>query len=121
MPHILLIEDNPDILGLLADNLHTAGYRLSTASNIAQANRFLDRGDVDMLITDIALPDGNGTTLARRAEGLGVPALVITGNPHWILALADGRLNYLHKPFRTWQLLDRIRNCLQPITEAAAD
>ncbi len=121
MANILLVEDNPEILLLLADALKSAGYRLAYAGNIAQAQRHLADGSVDMLVTDIVLPDGNGTALAREAEAQGIPALVITGSPHWILALADAGLDYLHKPFRAWQLLDRIRHRLPMPTAEAAD
>ncbi len=120
MHHLLLVEDNPDILGLLDGALEIAGYRVSTAGTVDAATRLLDQGDVDMLITDIVLPDGNGTSLAKRAVARGIPSLVITGNPHWILALADADLDYLHKPFRTWQILDRIRVRLRPVAQAGS-
>jgi DNA-binding response OmpR family regulator len=119
MQHILLVEDDPDILELLGDALDNAGYHLSAVTSIAQATRLIDGGAVDMLITDIRLPDGNGATLAKNAQGRGIPALVITGNPHWVLALADGGLDYLHKPFRVWQVLDRVRARLGAAVEAA--
>ncbi len=120
MHHLLLVEDNPDILGLLDGALEVAGYRVSMAGTLAAATHLLEGGDIDMVITDIVLPDGNGTSLAKRAAARGIPALVITGNPHWILALADAGLDYLHKPFRTWQILDRIRARLRPVAPAGS-
>jgi two-component system OmpR family response regulator len=118
MQHILLVDDNTEILDIVAQAVAAAGYRVSSAGRMSQATAILEADDIDMLITDIVLPDGNGTTLARRAEGLGVPALVITGNPHWLLALADARLDYLHKPFRTWQVVERIRSRLGSVAAA---
>lgn len=63
---ILLVDDNPDLLALVADNLHTAGYKtVRTASSCADAKTAFARRRPELMILDINLPDGDGFGLFR--------------------------------------------------------
>ena len=58
--HILLVEDDPDLLSLLTEVLEDEGYRVSGASRRQQARAALRKGDIDLLIADSVLRGGNG-------------------------------------------------------------
>ena len=74
---ILLVDDNPDLLALVADNLHTAGYKtVRTAASCADAKTAFARRRPELMILDINLPDGDGFGLFRDLHaGSDVPAL----------------------------------------------
>lgn len=77
---ILLVDDNPDLLALVADNLHTAGYKtVRTASSCADAKTAFARRHPELMILDINLPDGDGFGLFRDLHaGSDVPALFLS-------------------------------------------
>ena len=77
---ILLVDDNPDLLTLVTDNLRTAGYKsVCTAADCAAARAAFAAHRPDLMILDINLPDGDGFGLFRtlRTES-DVPALFLS-------------------------------------------
>ncbi len=78
---ILLVEDEPATLRLLARLLRRIGHEVTTADTIGGGTAALDAGPLDLLISDIGLPDGSGLDLIRRAVArLGpIPAIALTG------------------------------------------
>jgi DNA-binding response OmpR family regulator len=64
--HILLVEDDPDLLSLLTEVLEDEGYRVTAASRRDQARRALRKADVDLLVADSVLRGGNGDDVANR-------------------------------------------------------
>lgn len=90
---ILLVDDNPDLLTLVTDNLRTAGYKtVCTAADCAAARAAFAAHRPDLMILDINLPDGD----ADRLFGLGL-----------------GADDYLTKPFLMQELLLRVQHLLQ--------
>lgn len=77
---ILLVDDNPELLALVADNLHTAGYKtVRTAASCADAKTAFARRRPELMILDINLPDGDGFGLFRDLHaGSDVPALFLS-------------------------------------------
>ena len=76
---ILLVEDDLDLLALLADYLEARGARVVRAATFALADRALLAERFDLLVSDIDLPDGNGhDLLAERRERIGA-AVALTG------------------------------------------
>jgi CheY-like chemotaxis protein len=63
---ILLVEDNKDILGYLSAMLGKRGHKVYTAHNLASALRLSAEAEVELLISDIELPDGSGLELLSR-------------------------------------------------------
>ena len=115
---ILLVDDNPDLLALVADNLHTAGYKtVRTASSCADAKAAFARRRPELMILDINLPDGDGFGLFRDLHaGSDVPALFLSArdaDADRLFGLGLGADDYLTKPFLMQELLLRVQHILQ--------
>src|SRR5438067_13882376 len=110
--HILLVEDDPDLLLLLTEVLEDEGYRVSGASRRQQARAALRKGDVDLLIADSVLRGGNGDDVAKAAGRRGLPIILLSGEPERIARLSGGPLPFLQKPFRAAVLLRLVRQLL---------
>lgn len=115
---ILLVDDNPDLLALVTDNLHTAGYKtVRMAANCAAAKAEFARRRPELMILDINLPDGDGFALFRdlRAQA-DVPALFLSArdaDADRLFGLGLGADDYLTKPFLMQELLLRVQHIVQ--------
>jgi PAS domain S-box-containing protein len=67
--HILLVEDHADTAEAIDQLLRLLGLQVSVAGTIADAVRAADRGGIDLVISDLGLPDGDGHDLMRRLSG----------------------------------------------------
>ena len=115
---ILLVDDNPDLLALVTDNLHTAGYRnVRTAAGCAEAKAAFAWHRPDLMILDINLPDGDGFGLFRDLHADNdVPALFLSArdaDADRLFGLGLGADDYLTKPFLMQELLLRVQHILQ--------
>ncbi len=112
---ILIVEDDELIADLIARSLVHAGYSVTIKHDVESAWRQL-RADVpDLLITDIMMPDGRGTDLAKRwyedEQSEVLPMLFISGYSDQEIGEwkdATGPVKFLAKPFRTKELLERV-------------
>ena len=64
--HILVVDDEPDIRGLLKEILEDEGYEVSVAENALQASDFRRKRRPDLILLDIWMPDTDGITLLKR-------------------------------------------------------
>lgn len=117
---ILLVDDNPDLLDLLCQALHGAGYtRLRTAGTCAQARAAFAQGKPGLMVLDINLPDGDGFSLFRELNGAGeIPVLFLSArdaDADRLFGLGLGADDYLTKPFLTQELLLRIQLILRRV------
>ncbi|HYC03057.1 MAG TPA: PAS-domain containing protein [Azospirillaceae bacterium] len=80
---ILVAEDEPDLLALVAETLTDAGYDVIAAGDGAEALELFDAGAIDLLLTDIVMPELGGIRLAQLVQELdpGVPVVFMTGYP----------------------------------------
>ena len=114
---ILLVDDNPDLLTLVTDNLRTAGYKtVCTAADCTAARAAFAAHRPDLMILDINLPDGDGFGLFRtlRTES-DVPALFLSArdaDADRLFGLGLGADDYLTKPFLMQELLLRVQHLL---------
>ncbi|MCS7032652.1 MAG: response regulator [Phycisphaerae bacterium] len=113
-PRLLIVDDEPDVLSLLRDALvPRIDCTVSTAATLAEARQRLADESVDLLLTDLKLPDGDGLSLVPelREKHPAAGAMVITGNPSVqgaVEALRAGAVDFVTKPFSIDQIADRV-------------
>lgn len=118
-PRVLVVDDEPSLIELISDVVGKGGrFQLRTATDLASARNILENEEIDLLLVDLALPDGDGLSLLnslyRRQPN--AAALVITGNPsvsRTITAMRAGVVDIVPKPFTADQLLERMNIALQ--------
>lgn len=120
MQSIMVVEDDVAVAELLEDVLGHAGYRVHALHHLRSAWLALEVTGADLLIADVGLPDGSGIEVARRAEALGIPALLMTGHPGHMQELDAAHRIYLCKPFRLQHLKRQVRDLLQQRDEPVA-
>lgn len=114
---VLVIEDDRELRGTLQSALSLEGYAVSTAASRAEGEALLAHSEVDLVLLDLGLPDGDGEALLselRRSRRL--PVLVISareGDGSKIRLLDAGADDYLTKPFSLGELLARMRVALR--------
>ncbi|MEA3533502.1 response regulator transcription factor [Rhizobium sp. CC-YZS058] len=118
MPHILVVDDDPEIRRLLGKYLDGQGFRVSLAGSRAECETRLADSRVDLLVLDVMLPDGSGLDLCRtlrdRMPQLSVILLTaLKEDVDRILGLEFGADDYLGKPFNPRELAARIRAVLR--------
>jgi two-component system, OmpR family, response regulator len=115
--HILFVDDDRGIRGLVGEYLERNGYRVSLAGDGGQMDSILARHSPDLIILDLMLPGVDGLTLCRELRARSsIPILILTakGDPiDRILGLELGADDYVTKPFEPRELLARIRNILK--------
>ena len=101
---ILLVEDDGALREGLCELLAREGYCAKSAATAQEADALAQAEPFDLCLMDVGLPDGDGVSLCRRwrAQGRNFPILFLT-------ALDAGGSDYVAKPFRTMELLSRIR------------
>lgn len=116
--NILIVDDNYDMLELLQRHLKSFNFHTYKASSVVEAIEVLKTTSIDLLITDLQMPEINGIELIKyTSEHFPfIPKLVITGYPSVdtaINAVKSGALDYLIKPFTSEELKKAIQNCLK--------
>jgi two-component system, OmpR family, KDP operon response regulator KdpE len=116
-PHILVIDDEPQILRALRTILTAKHYRVTTASRGEEGLTLAAAGQPDLIILDLGLPDMDGVQVcARLREWTQTPIIVLSvrdAEKDKVLALDKGADDYLTKPFGIEELLARIRVALR--------
>lgn len=116
-PHILVIDDEPQILRALRTILTAKHYRVSTASRGEEGLALAAAAEPDLIILDLGLPDLSGFEVcARLREWTATPIIVLSvrdAEKDKVLALDRGADDYLTKPFGIEELLARIRVALR--------
>ncbi|HCA55451.1 MAG: response regulator transcription factor [Acutalibacteraceae bacterium] len=109
---ILLVEDNPHIMEINREALMMEDYTVLEADSGSACMEQLSQNDVDLIVLDIMLPDGDGLSLCRRIkEQYDIPILFLSAlgeNEQIIDGLRAGGDDYLPKPYDIGVLLARI-------------
>ena len=112
-PQVLLVEDHSDTAELLRVLLGRHGFAVTVASSVGAALAAAGAGPVDVLVSDIQLPDGSGHDLLRRLREDGpVPAIALSGldgEADIDDARAAGFDEYLGKPVSITRLVGALR------------
>ena len=116
-PEILVIDDEMAIRRLLEITLRSNGYSVVQAATARDGLQAAAKHTPDLIILDLGLPDESGhEALKRIREWSSKPVLILSVQSHEkdiITALDNGANDYLVKPFRTGELLARIRSALR--------
>ncbi len=117
--HILVVDDDRQLLELVARYLADSGLRVSQARDAVQARAVMASARIDLVVLDLMLPGEDGLSLCRwlrsRAD-VHVPILMLTARAEEtdrVVGLEMGADDYLAKPFATRELLARIRAVLR--------
>ena len=118
--HLLVVDDDDRIRGLLKEYLTRSGFRVTGAADAASARRLLGTLDFDLLVFDVMMPGEDGFSLAKWVREAGpsrqTPVLMLTardGSEDRITGLTLGADDYLAKPFEPQELLLRIEAILR--------
>ena len=116
--NILIVDDNYDMLEVLQRNLKALDYHVYKASSVKEALDILKLSAIDLLITDIQMPEVNGIELLKYAgeHYPFLPKLVITGFPSVtsaVTAIQSGATDYLVKPFTSNELKNSVKKSLK--------
>lgn len=119
---VLLVEDDAIMRMSLEDRLHLEGIPTTAVGDVASARNDLKRGDIDLVITDIRLPDGTGhelfETITTRFPGTPVILMTAFGDIADAVNLVKaGALDYLTKPFDINDFISKVESHLARIAD----
>jgi chemosensory pili system protein ChpA (sensor histidine kinase/response regulator) len=119
MATILVVEDHLVTQLVLSKRLRNSGYEVVTANNGQEALAHLARAPVDLIISDISMPEMDGLDFLRRVRAddalRNVPVIILTTSvldQHRLEASAAGANGFLEKPVSSWELEETIRRFL---------
>ncbi|MDQ1644288.1 MAG: two-component system, OmpR family, response regulator, partial [Cryptosporangiaceae bacterium] len=129
MTRLLVVDDEPNIVDLLAVSLRYAGFDVASASNGTEAVGTAREFRPDLVLLDVMLPDIDGFNVLRRIreDGTRVPVLFLTARDATedkVTGLTLGGDDYVTKPFSLQEVIARINAVLrrtQDPSGAAAD
>ena len=116
---ILIVDDEPNIIGTVAPLLRARGYEVFSAMSGRAALEAVERDKPDLIVLDLGLPDMDGVEVCRQVrQTLSVPILVLSARGaegDKVRALDAGADDYVTKPFGAEELLARIRATLRRV------
>ena len=122
--HVLVVDDEPQLLRALRINLRARGFEVTTAATGAQALTAASRHLPDVVVLDLGLPDMDGFTVLAGLRGwTAVPVIVLsarTDAADKVQALDAGADDYVTKPFGMEEFLARLRAAIRRGSAAAA-
>ncbi|NGP45909.1 response regulator transcription factor [Bacillaceae bacterium SIJ1] len=117
MRRLLIVDDDPDIVNLIAIYLQNEGYEVEKAFNGEEAFQVMEAQDVDLVILDVMMPKMDGIEVTRRIrEVKDTPILMVSAKAEdmdKILGLMTGADDYMIKPFNPLELIARVKSLLR--------
>lgn len=117
-PTVLVVEDDQDTIALYERHLRRAGYEMHVARDGAQLQQALEKGQPDLIVLDVLMPQEDGWMVLQRLQTLpetaGIPVIVCSVLAQPSLALSLGAQQVLLKPVTEASLLQAIRRALAP-------
>ena len=126
MAHILIVEDDLAFGTMMQTWLKKKGFETSRATNVLDAARLLkDGGKVDLVLSDLRLPDRDGLFLLSwmQKHDIAAPFIVMTNYAevqNAVLAMKSGAADYIAKPMQPDILLQKIKDALAQATASTA-
>jgi two-component system alkaline phosphatase synthesis response regulator PhoP len=123
MKKVLLVDDEPSIVTLLAFNLEKDGYEVTTATDGAEGYRLAISNPYDFIILDLMLPSMDGMDICKRLrqEKFETPIMILTAKDdelEKIIGLELGADDYMTKPFSPREVLARMKAILRRTNKA---
>lgn len=116
-PRVLVIDDDPDIRGLVAELLLRAGFTVEQAEDGRAGLRALHRSPPDLVVLDVSMPDLDGWQTLERIRDLSqVPVVMLTARGdelERVRGLQAGADDYVVKPFGRQELVARVQSLLR--------
>jgi len=116
-PHILIIDDDPDIHRPLAKYLKQNGFRVSVAGSGREMDKILPKSSIDLIVLDVMMPGEDGFSICKRLQATTrIPIILLTAltdDTDRIIGLELGADDYVSKPFNPRELLARIKTVLR--------
>jgi len=117
LPHVLVIDDDPDIRTVLEEYLAKNDMRVTALANGRAMFDAFETEAIDLVLLDVRMPGENGMMLAQTLRGrASVPIMLVSGNieeADRVMGLELGADDYVTKPFSPRELLARIRAVLR--------
>lgn len=122
MERILIIDDDPDVLTVLQMILRKKGYVTATAVQEQQIYEQIATDRPDLILMDVLLSGSDGRQICRRlkdSSNKDIPIIMLSGHPAAQKGMQDyGADDFLAKPFREKDVLQKIEKYLLPKTES---
>ena len=120
---VLLVEDDEIMRLSLEDRLHLENIPVQAVGDISSARKLLEKGEIDLVITDVRLPDGTGIDLFHDISNHfpGTPVILMTafGDISDAVSMVQaGALDYLTKPFEIRDFISKVERHLSRIADA---
>jgi DNA-binding response OmpR family regulator len=116
-PHILVVDDDPQICSMLERFLRQEGFLVGTAAGGAEMRRAMAEGPVDLVVLDVILPGEDGFEIARSLRDTSDVGIIMltskVGTSDQVAGLETGADDYVPKPFDLRVLLARVRSVLR--------
>jgi DNA-binding NtrC family response regulator len=111
--HILVVDDDGDVRGIIVEILQDHNYRVSSVDSGALMRDFLDTADpVDCVVLDALMPGETSTSLALHLKEAGIPVVMISGSHDAMEYAEENNLQLLRKPFHAGELYDAVNTAL---------
>lgn len=115
--HLLVVDDDEEMRGLLRKVLEKEGYHVSVAGDGREALAVLARGTFDLVVTDMLMPHDGGLELLATLHRIqpDLPVIIVTAFGDWYSytrALGLGAAAFISKPLRMSELIAAVHNAL---------
>ena len=115
---VLIVDDEPNIRDLLSTSLRFAGFSVHSVANGADAVSAAEKGQPDIILLDVMLPDMNGFSVTKKIRSMGIdaPVLFLTARDETadkVTGLTVGGDDYMTKPFSLDEIVARINAILR--------
>ena len=121
---ILIVEDDLTFATMLKTWLCRKGFQVYTSSGISGACKELDENEIDLILSDLRLPDGDGTALLewKKQKNSNIPVIIMTSYADIqsaVNAMKNGACDYVSKPVRPDELLKKIEEAINSYSASA--
>ena len=123
---VLIVDDEPNIRDLLSTSLRFAGFSVHAVGNGADAVNAAEKGQPDIILLDVMLPDMNGFSVTKKLRSMGInaPVLFLTARDETadkVTGLTVGGDDYMTKPFSLDEIVARINAILRRTKQVQTD